>query len=382
MRILHTSDWHLGKSIHGQDLIEDQRHVLGSLIEELSCGYDVVIIAGDIYDRAIPPSEAVGLFSWFVERMVEMRIKVVIIPGNHDSPARLDFASGILERSGIHFRCRYDRIGEPIAIEDGDGNLVHIHVLPFVDEVVVREMFPDHGIRSHQDATEFLLGIIREKIVPGIPSILVAHTYTGMTSLRSDSERELLVGGQGLVESDLFNGFDHVALGHLHRPQVVSRTDNIYYSGSLIPYSFSETDQRKGSLRLDLDGDHFEVKDIHFDLKREFSIIEGDLKDLLTDERFSGFRDHYLSVKLTDKGLLVDIHKQLLERFPHILEIDQPALHIEPEGPDSISRKDADDPLRLFTLFLERFKWDEGKERAIEIFKEIRTDLERKEVRS
>ncbi len=385
MRILQTSDWHLGKSIHGQDLLPDQKKLLDDLKNELiSNDHDALLIAGDIYDRSIPPTEAVELFSDFIESMVENKIITIVIPGNHDSSSRLDFASGVLEMSGIYFRCRYDRITEPIIVQDREGNSVQVFALPFVDEVVVKAEFPGNDIRTHQDATAFLVDMIRGSKDPSIPSILVAHTYTGREPLRSDSERELLVGNQGLVDIEVFHGFDHVALGHLHRSQVPSRTNNIQYSGSLMTYSFSEAGQEKSSNVLELDGDVIVSRDMVHKMPRKFSVIEGEMNDLLMDTRYEGYRDHYLSVKIIDKALLVDIHRRLLERFAHILEIDQPALHVDAAGPDHITREDADDPSKLFSLFLDRFGWAEGKERdlACSIFYDIRKDIERKEVRS
>ncbi|MFO8050897.1 MAG: exonuclease SbcCD subunit D C-terminal domain-containing protein [Thermoplasmatota archaeon] len=190
------------------------------------------------------------------------------------------------------------------------------------------------------------------------------------------------MGGQGLVDPDMFRGFDHVALGHLHRPQVASGRNRAEYSGSLLPYSFSEADHSKSSLRLVLENGEIASEPVPHIPRREFSILNGRMKDLLENERYSGFRDHYLSVILTDKGFLVDIQKQLMERFPHVLEIDQPSLHIEPSEHGSVSREEADDPSTLFSLFLDRFQWDERRERAMEIFNEIRRELERKEVRS
>lgn len=382
MRILLTSDWHLGKSIHGQDLHEDQKYVLDGIVEELGRGYDALIISGDVYDRAVPPSDAVDLFSSFIEEMVELGITTVIIPGNHDSPSRLDYASGILERSGIHFRCGYDRITEPVSVTDREGKTIHIYALPFVDEIHVRSLFPEEEIKTHQDATEFLVDLIRNNMDTSITSILAAHTYTGRTALRSDSERELLVGHQGLVDIDVFSGFDHVALGHLHRPQISSSGLNVHYSGSLIPYSFPEADQEKSFIRLDLIDGSFQIEKIPHLLKRNFSILEGSMNDLMDDERYEGFRDQYLSVKLTDIGLLVDIHRRLSERFPHVLEIDQPALHMEPSGSQSISREDADNPSKLFSLFLDKFRWDESENRdlALKMFEDVRSKLERREV--
>ncbi|MCK5773102.1 MAG: exonuclease subunit SbcD [Thermoplasmata archaeon] len=379
MKILHTSDWHLGKSIHGRDLMEDQAKLIGDLEVELRNGYDAVLIAGDIYDRSIPPHEAVDLFSGFIEKMVEIGVQTVVIPGNHDSSSRLDFASGVLERSGIHFRCRLDGIKEPIVIEDDIGNKVQVFALPFVDEVQVKATFPDEGIRSHQDATEFLIKRIRGGMDGTIPSILVAHAYTGRDLQRSESERELLVGNQGLVPSELFEGFDHVALGHLHRPQVASRSRNIHYSGSLMPYSFSEAGQEKSSLVLELDEGGFTLTPIVHDLNRRFSSLSDTMDLLLSDPKYEGYRDHYLSIKLEDRGFLMDVHRRLRERFPYLLEIDQPALHALPSSSTSLTREEANDPSKLFSLFLEKFGWEEGDDldMALDLFSEVRAKVDR-----
>ncbi|MBN1390509.1 MAG: exonuclease subunit SbcD [Candidatus Thermoplasmatota archaeon] len=379
MKILHTSDWHLGKSIHGMDLLEDQAKVLGDLETELENDYDALLIAGDIYDRSIPPQEAVELFSSFIERMVELGVQVVVIPGNHDSPVRLDFASGVLEHSGIHFRCRYDRIAEPIIIEDHEGEKVQVFALPFVDEVHVRSLYPDKGIRTHQEATEFLIGEIKSSMDGAIPSILVTHAYTGKHSIRTDSERELLVGDHGLIAVETFEGFDYVAMGHLHRPQ--DPGGSICYSGSLIPYSFSEAEHEKGSRVLHVEKGRIDISRSKHQLRRRFALVEAGMNELLTDERYEGLRDHYLSVKLTDQGLLMDIHRRLRERFPYVLEIDQPALHIEGGNEHGITREEADNPSILFSLFLDRFGWEDDENRALamEIFEDARKELERKE---
>ncbi len=310
--------------------------------------------------------------------MVERQITVVVIPGNHDSPSRLDFASGILEKNGIHFRCRYGRIKEPVIVTDSEGNKVQVFALPFVDEVFVREMYPDEGIKTHQDATEFLLNRIREAKDDSLPSILLAHTYTGREPLRSESERELLIGNQGLIDIDLFREFDHVALGHLHRPQVSSRTHNAYYSGSLMPYSFSETEHRKSSLVLELSKGKLVRKELEHATLREFSKISGNLDELLNSPDLDKYSSHYLSVILTDMGYLIDTHRKLRERYPHLLEIDQPALHRELEDMCTITCEQADDPNQLFSLFLDRFRWEEGEGRktAIELFKEVRREID------
>ncbi len=378
MKILHTSDWHLGKSIHGQDLLEDQRYAIRSIEKELENGYDAVLIAGDVYDRAVPPSESIQIFSGFIEKMVEQQITVIVIPGNHDSPSRLDFASGILEKNGIHFRCRYERITEPVIVTDDEGNKVQVFALPFVDEVLVKELYPDEGIRTHQEATGFLLDRIREARDDSLPSILMAHAYTGREPLRSDSERELLVGNQGLVDIDVFRGFDHVALGHLHRPQVSSRTHNVHYSGSLMTYSFSETGHLKSSIVLELSNGRLESSEFEHVPLRKFSKVSGNLGDLLDSPDLEIYRSHYLSVILTDTGYLIDTHRKLREKYPYLLEIDQPALHRELDKMCTITREQADDPRQLFSLFLDRFQWEDGEERdtAIELFEEVRKEFE------
>ncbi|MBN1538711.1 MAG: exonuclease SbcCD subunit D, partial [Candidatus Thermoplasmatota archaeon] len=349
----------------------------GDLQKELDNDYDAVLIAGDIYDRSIPPQEAVELFSSFIERMVELGVQVIVIPGNHDSPARLDFASGVLERSGIHFRCRYDRITEPIVIEDDEGQRVQVFALPFVDEVQVRSLYPEEGIRTHQEATDLLIGRIKDAMDTNIPSILLAHAYTGQDPKRSESERELLVGNQGLVPIEAFEGFDHVALGHLHRPQAASR--NIHYSGSLMPYSFSEAGHSKSSIILEPEGSGFTRRALEHDLNRRFSTISSTMDRLLADPAYERYRDHYLSIVLEDEGYLMDVHRRLRERFPYILEIDQPSLHIQPTTSIPLTREEANDPSKLFALFLEKFGWEEGDERdmALKIFSEARREVEK-----
>jgi exonuclease SbcD len=282
LKILHTSDWHLGKTIHGQDLTQDQIFVLDQIEKEVGKGYSALIIAGDIYDRSVPPSQTVEILGSFIDRITENGIEVVMIPGNHDSPSRLDFASGVLRRSGMHVRCRTEETSRPILIRGKNNETVQIFALPFVEESQVRTDHPESGVRTHEDAVRYLISGMHENKIPDIPSILVAHEYTGRGLIRSDSERELLLGNQGLVDAEIFAGFDYVALGHLHRPQCASGSANAYYSGSIMPYSFSEADHRKLMYSLRISEGRIEKSDVEIKLLKKFSVLEGRMEDLVT----------------------------------------------------------------------------------------------------
>ena len=385
MRIMHTSDWHLGKTIHGQDLLGDQRFVLDRIAEEVENGYDGLIISGDIYDRSVPPSEAVELLGQFLERMSSSEIEAVLIPGNHDSPTRLSFASGVLDRGGIHLRCSMRSALEPVIMSDGEGGELHVYGLPFVEESQVKIDYPGNGVRTHEEAVRFMVSEIRRKRIEGVRSILVAHEYTGGNVIKSDSERELLLGNQGRVDPSVFQGFDYVALGHLHRPQCASVAANAFYAGSIMPYSFSEADHVKSVTSLEFGREGLKRDEIPINLRRDFNVIEGRFDDILYSDAYEGLRDDYVSVRLLDEAPLMNIQSRLKNRFPFLLEIVQRALSFDEEVESSRIRAALDHPRDLFTLFLDSFGWDdpEKRSRAMDLFDSVRreTEKERREVK-
>ena len=361
MRLLHVSDLHLGKSIHGQDLEADQRHALSQIEEEAKRGCGALLMAGDIFDRAIPPTYAIEMLSGFIERVSDAGVEIVMIPGNHDSPERLGFASGILSGKGVHIRSYYDDCGSPIVIEDGDER-VQIFALPFVEEAVVREVFPEAGIDDHASAVGFLVDRMRDGIVDGIPSVLVAHEYTGRDVTRSESERELLLGNQGRVPSEMFKGFDYVALGHLHGPQAASKEMNAHYSGSIIQYSFSECDHEKGIISIRVRGGKLEWNKVKISPLRRMTVIQDSLENIISGARSASCED-YVSVRLTDTKAYYDIHGRLRERFPYLLEVQMPNLIAHRPENESV-RRALDQPRDLFSLFLDYFSWEDGTRRS------------------
>ncbi|MDG6224351.1 MAG: exonuclease SbcCD subunit D [Candidatus Thermoplasmatota archaeon] len=379
MRLLHVSDLHLGKSIHGQDLEADQRHALSQIEKEAKRGCGALIIAGDVFDRAIPPTYAIEMLSGFLERVSDAGVEIVMIPGNHDSPERLGFASGILSRKGVHIRSSYHDCGSPIFIEDGDER-VQIFTLPFVEEAIVREFFPDEAIDDHSSAVGFLVDRMRDGIVDGIPSVLVAHEYTGGDVIRSESERELLLGNQGRVPSEVFGGFDYVALGHLHGPQVASREMNARYSGSILPYSFSEAEQEKSMIELNIKNGVINFGRVVIEPLRRMSVIEDSFENILSNTTYRRYADDYLSIRLTDTGLSFDIQNRLRAIFPYLMDIQMPNLIREGAIDPEIMRRALDSPRELFSLFLERFGWEgEKREMAFEVFDSARKIIQRRQ---
>ncbi len=377
MKILHTSDWHLGKSIHGQSLDADQEHAVLAIERELSKGYKALLIAGDVFDRAVPPTSAMELLSGFLERVSSRGTQVIIIPGNHDNPERLDFASGIIGKQGVHLRCKYESCFEPMVLEE-NGEKVQVFALPFVEDAVVRERFPDAELPDHASAVGHLISRMKEAMVPGVPSILVAHEYTGRDVVSSDSERELLVGNHGRVPTELFSGFSYVALGHLHGPQTASRENNAVYSGSILQYSFSEHAHEKGMVSLTVKDGQVSSDKVRIEPLKKMTCIEDSLDNILSDTKYILFSEDYISVSLTDTGQLFDIQTRLRQRFSNLLEVKMPHLMKDRADPGSVL-KAMDSPRELFSLFLDRFGWDDPlkRERAMELFEDARARTER-----
>ncbi len=378
MRILHTADWHLGRTLHGCSLLEDQAHALEQVKAELTQGYDALLIAGDIYDRAIPPPEAVELFGAFLNWAAEHGIKVIIIPGNHDSPQRLGFADRALDESGVSIRWDYHRLPEPIVLQGKDGQTVDVFALPFVEAAYLREQLALEDMTDHTAATAAALEQIRSARRDGVASLLVAHAFVGQDSQTSESEREL-IGGSQRLDAALFAGFDYVALGHLHRPQAVNAPGMIRYSGSLLPYSFSECDHDKVIVRLELNAQTIHATPVVLKPKRKLRVLQDSLERLLTDPRYEEARQGYVSARLTDTGYLLNIYARLKERFPLLLEIRQPGLE-NAAAVEKLQLQRASTREELFGAFLDYFGWKEQAERieAVKLLNETSARVEAK----
>jgi exonuclease SbcD len=326
MRFIHTADWHLGRLFHGVHLTEDQAHILDQLIDFVKDSKpDVLLIAGDIYDRAVPPPEAVALLDDALSRLVlDLKVPVVLIAGNHDSPHRLGFGSRLLSGHRLHIFGSISDELTPIVIEDQAGP-VYVYAVPYVEPPVIRESLRVDTIQDHQAAMLTLIGRIHQVHPEGKRSVLLAHTFV-VGGLECESERPLSVGGAGAVACTFFEGFDYVALGHLHRPQTAGR-DSIQYSGSLLKYSFSEANHSKSVSLVEMDAQgRCRVERTSLTVRRDVRCIEGYLADILTGPKSGENPQDYLMVRLLDTGAILDAIGKLREVYPNVLHIERPDL--------------------------------------------------------
>lgn len=320
MRILHTADWHLGRTLHGVSLLEDQAHVLDQFVDLARHEQvDAVVIAGDIYDRSLPPADAVALLDEVLARLVVgAGIPVIVIAGNHDSAERIGFGGRIFARQRLILRGTLDDLS-PVVLTDANGE-VAFHPLPYVEPAFARALPGGEGVGDHQGAMTQVVAMLRACWQPGRRNVLVGHAFVAGGS-ESESERPLSVGGSGMVAAATFAGFDFVALGHLHRPQSVG-CERIQYSGSLLKYSFNEADQAKSVSLVELGGDGvIDIRRIRLAPRHDLRIVSGTLADLLACPDPAQRRDDYLCARLTDAGPVLDPMARLREVYPNLLEI-------------------------------------------------------------
>ncbi|MCP2258913.1 Exodeoxyribonuclease I subunit D [Streptoalloteichus tenebrarius] len=326
MRLLHTSDWHVGRTFHGRDLLREQEEVLTHLAELVAAErVDVVVVAGDLYDRAVPSGEAVQTCHRVLRAISEAGARIVVTPGNHDSAPRLGAYAEFAAAGGLHLRTRISGLAEPVVLTDEHGP-VAIYGIPYLEPDPARQQL---GVeeRGHAAVLGEAMRRVRADLATrrGARSVVLAHAFvTGGAA--SDSERTISVGGVEHVPGSVFDGIDYVALGHLHGPQVLA--DHLRYSGSPLAYSFSEASHRKSVWLVDLDARGLaEVRRHELPVPRRLATVSGRLEELLTDPRHAELADHFLSVVLTDPVRPLDAMRRLQERFPH-------AVHLEwhPEG--------------------------------------------------
>jgi DNA repair protein SbcD/Mre11 len=322
MRILHTSDWHLGRSFHREDLLGAQAAFVDHLVTTVrEQRVDVVLVSGDLYDRALPPVDAVQLASEALRRLAAERVRVVVTSGNHDSPHRLGFASDLIDAAGIHLRTSAGSVGRPVLLDDTHGP-VAVHALPYLEPDAVREPWRLRE-RSHACALGEAMRRVRADLgarPAGTRSVVMAHAFvTGGET--SESERDISVGGVSQVSSGVFEGVDYVALGHLHGRQTLHH--HVRYAGSPLAYSFSEAGHRKGSWLVELDDRGVtSVEFVEAPVPRPVATVRGRLEDLLTDPRHARLEGCWLKVTLTDPVRPAEAMVRLRARFPHALVLD------------------------------------------------------------
>src|SRR5580704_13860204 len=317
MRLLHTSDWHLGRSLHRADLRAAQSAFLDHLVEVARAEkVDAVLVAGDVYDRAVPPLDAVELCEDALLRLHDTGARIVLISGNHDSARRLGFGSGLLEKAGVHLRTRPGALARPVLVEDAHGP-VAVYGVPYLEPDAVRGELPgpaaarDEVPRGHAGVLGHAVACIRaDAEARGVRRrVVMAHGWvTGGAA--SESERDITVGG----------------VGHLHGQQTLA--PHLRYSGSPLPYSFSEASHRKGCWLVELDdAGTARAEQVPAPTFRRLSVLRGRLADLLGSAAYAGHEDDFVSVTLTDPSRPEGAMDALRARFPHVL-----VLAFEPEG--------------------------------------------------
>jgi exonuclease SbcD len=322
MRLLHTSDWHIGRSLHGTDLLAEQESVLSGLAAVVAAeSVDVVLVAGDVYDRAVPSADATGVLDRVLMRLVEAGAAVVLTPGNHDSARRLGFGAGLMARSGVHVRAATSLLDEPVLLSDAHGDIA-LYGLPYLEPEVARHELGLAEARSHEAVLTAAMDRVRADLFlrPGARSVVLAHAFVG-GGMPSDSERDICVGGVDLVPAAVFDGVDYVALGHLHRPQTLS--DRVRYSGSPLAYSFGEAGQDKQAWLVELDAEGLAgVRAVPLPAPRQLTLLRGELPDLLGDPGHTDVEGHFVSALLTDPVRPVDPMRRLQGRFPHCVHLE------------------------------------------------------------
>lgn len=326
MKFIHTSDWHIGRQFCGVSLLDDQRHVLEQLVEYIEQeAVDALVIAGDIYDRSVPPTAAVECLDNLLTTIcIDIQVPIILIPGNHDSAERLRFGSRQLSKAGLHILGDIGKITEPVVIPSETGD-VAFYGIPYNDPETARNAF-GADIKTYDDAHTFLVDRINEVKSADCPSVLISHCFIdGATE--SESERPLSIGGSDRVSYQPCESFDYVALGHLHSPQYKGQ-EHIRYSGSLLKYSFSEHQQRKGVTLVEMDANGLKShKHLPLEPCRDMRVIEGELSDILEKGKVDPNNEDYLLVKLTDQHALLDPMAKLREVYPNVLQLEKLAVY-------------------------------------------------------
>ena len=320
MKILHSADWHLGRTLHGASLLEDQRHVLAQFVALARAeAVDAVVVAGDLYDRSVPPADAVALLDEVLAQLVaEAGIPTIVIAGNHDSAERIGFGSRIFREQGLHLRGTLDDLS-PVRLSDAHGE-VAFFPLPYIEPVFARALPGGEGVSDHASATAHVLALLRAQQRPGERHVLVGHAFVAGGS-ESESERPLSVGGSGAVAADVYAGFDYVALGHLHRPQTLG-AGRIHYPGSLLKYSFNEAAHDKSVSLVEIGADGVPaIRRVALKPRRDVRIVSGTLAELLSAPDPTRSRDDYLCAHLTDAGPVLDPMARLREVYPNMMEL-------------------------------------------------------------
>jgi len=374
---MHLGDLHFGKLVNGFSMIEDQ----GFLLEQVKSYIkvykpDALLLAGDIYDRSVPPARAVSLYGQFLkEVLIDLETPVLAVAGNHDGAEMIGFGHELFEMANYYVAGRYEEVIKKVTLTDEDGP-VHFYLLPFADYAVVREVLKEKDIKSLEEATRATLA--RNELDLKARNVLVTHAFVSGNELplESDSEKKLIIGGKENVPATVFKNFDYVALGHLHRSQRVG-TEKIRYSGSLMKYSFSEEKDNKSITMIDMDGSGT-IKTSFLPLKprRDLRTLKGSLDDLLTRPVQEGQED-YLRVVLTNKGELLEPMAKLRQVYPNIMVLELERYQQEFFKQSDLTQEELvkKTPQQLFSDFYEHHRHEQLHDKGKQVIEGVLNQL-------
>lgn len=346
MKFLHTADLHLGKIVSGVSMLAEQEYILAQITKiAQEEKIDALIVAGDLYDRSIPPADAVNVLNdILVKWNVELGIPIFAISGNHDSAERLSFGTQWYESSKLYMKGKCSAEFEAIPFMDAE-----VWLVPYHEPAVIREAFNDTSIRSFEDAMQAITKQIRTKWNPEKAQILVGHAFVS-GGLPSDSERQLAIGNVDRVSTNCFDGFTYTALGHLHHPHAINHP-SIFYSGSPLKYSFSEVSDKKSVRIVEIEGNSLvRVEERLLTPKHDMRIISGTLAELT--ENLVETPDDFFQVNLMDEGALIDPMGKLRQFYPNILHLERKKQQLK-ESQASFEEVMKKDDLELFDQFFE-----------------------------
>lgn len=348
MRLLHTADWHLGRVYRGVNLLEDQAELLDQFCTVVREAHpDAVLIAGDVYDRSVPSVDAVRLLDETLTRIVlGERIPVILIAGNHDGPGRLGFGARLLDATGLVVRGQWRAEIEPVVLRDAHGE-VAIYPLPYAEPVMLSQGLALDEVVDHHRAMQAQMARLWAAHDMARRAVVLAHAFVQGGTV-SESERPLAIGGSEVIGAEVFAGAHYVALGHLHRPQSVSRAA-LHYAGSLMKYSFNEVDQAKSISLVTLDAQgEVSIERIGLKPRRDLRIIEGTLAALIAGAQHDVGREDYVLARLHDHGALLDALARLRHAYPNALGIER----ITADAPDGqLAARDHRQQSDMRTLF-------------------------------
>ncbi len=324
MRILHLADLHLGKILQEQSLLEDQEYMLNEIINIIKEeNIQAVLISGDVYDRSVPPADAVNLLDDFLKKLIkELKIKVFIISGNHDSKDRLGFGSKIFEDDGLYIESRYNGTLRKVELEDEFGKL-NIYMLPFIKPIEVRQFFEEELENNYNTAINKIIS--KENINTKERNIIMVHQF--VTAGANEPERTesevLTLGGIENVDVSNFDSFDYVAIGHVHRPQRIGR-DTARYAGTMLKYSFSEIRDSKSVPIIDIkEKGNININLVPLEPLRDMRQIEGPIEELLKKENYeTGNTDDYIKAIITNEEPVFDAIGQIRRIYPNTLKLE------------------------------------------------------------